>query len=71
MNNNQRTQSSLLTERIKESINNQLNSRMAGHDFFLRQKEGFMGNAGENFGDLPVGNRTTAVMGIRSGTVGQ
>lgn len=71
MNNNQRIQSSILTDRIKENINSQLNSKMAGYDYFKRQKEGFMGNAGESYGDMPVGNRATAIMGMRSGIVGQ
>ena len=30
-----------------------------------------MGNAAESYGDLPAGNRVTAVMGVKAGFVGK
>lgn len=71
MNNIQTIQSNLLQERIDEAIDKKVAGTLSGSDFFKRQKEGFMGNAAESYGDLPVGNRATAVMGIKTGYVGR
>ena len=71
MNNTQSIQSNLLQQRINEAIVKKVASTLTGSDFFERQKEGFMGNAAESYGDLPAGNRVTAVMGVKAGFVGR
>lgn len=69
MNEHQKNQSNLLQKRISDAIGEEITSQLTGSDFFKRKQEGFMGNAGENFGDLPGATRTSAVFGIRSGYV--
>jgi hypothetical protein len=69
MNEQQKNQSNLLQNRIKGAVEDEITSRLTGSDFFKRKQEGFMGNAGESFGDLPEATRTSAIFGIRSGYV--
>jgi hypothetical protein len=69
MNEQQKNQSNLLQKRISDVIEQEITSRLTGSDFFKRKQEGFMGNAGESFGDLPEATRTSAVFGMRSGYV--
>jgi hypothetical protein len=68
MNEQQKNQSNLLQKRISDAIEDEM-TYIIGSDFFKRKQEGFMGNAGESFGDLPEATRTSAIFGIRSGYV--